>query len=217
MFSRRPIDSRRDARFLRAFQAMNSFHRGTQKRARRKVAWAVKETAVETGGPPAVYGINGEANRRIPRPSIPQRPLFRNSTSETEGLDPPPNHDSAAADIPSSTSQPLPRHQDTNMKWIFLVARPPAFRNSPHVDVLTLKSGKIVHGFYEGVASEFIRFLTTEGLLTVNPMQVESMAICTQEPMTSRPSDDTIAVMSTVQLPDEFRTQQNHLGDSYNP
>src|SRR5688572_11750753 len=94
------------------------------------------------------------------------------------------------------------------MKWIFLVARPPTFRSSPHVDVLTLKSGKVVHGFYEGLASEFIRFLTTEGLLTVNPMQVESMAICTQEPTAPRLSDETAAVMPAVRLPDEFRARQ---------
>ena len=87
------------------------------------------------------------------------------------------------------------------------------FEGPDRVDVLTLKSGKIVHGFFEGLASEFIRFLTTEGLLTVNPMQVESMAICSQEPTTSRPSDDTIAVMSTGQLPDEVRTRQHQRDD----
>jgi hypothetical protein len=97
------------------------------------------------------------------------------------------------------------------MKWIFLVAKPPAFRSTPRVDVLTLKSGKIVHGFYEGIASEFIRFLTTDGLLTVNPIQVESMTICTQEPTTSRPR-----TLPAAHRPDKFRIRQNQRNDSSN-
>ena len=95
------------------------------------------------------------------------------------------------------------------MKWIFFAAKPAAFRSPPRVDVLTLKSGKIVHGFYEGLASEFIRFLTTEGLLTVNPMHVESMAICSKAQTTPTSPGDTIVVVPAVRLPEEFRNRQH--------
>ena len=68
------------------------------------------------------------------------------------------------------------------MKSTILRAVAPGLCSPVPADTLTLKSGKVLQGAYQGGDSDFIRFRTTGGMLTVNVTQVVAVALADRDP-----------------------------------